>query len=102
MPWLPSQPLHVELPVQLSFQGALSVDEALSLCQAVCGGNSRSMGFILMPQPHSSAAHSAILSHRRLLEDKATAILAAVQKFMLVSSYIEVILGIEYQKMVFT
>ena len=54
------------------------MDEALNLCQAVCGGNSGSMGFILMPQNHSSTSHSAILSHRRLLEDKAEAILSRI------------------------
>ncbi|CAK9013615.1 Uncharacterized protein SCF082_LOCUS12009 [Durusdinium trenchii] len=41
--------------------GALSVDESLSLIQVRCGGNSSTLGFALMPQPHSSAAHTAIL-----------------------------------------
>ena len=55
--------------------GALSVDEALCLVQAICAGNAGSMGFVLMPQPHSSCSHTAILTHRRLLEDKAVATL---------------------------
>lgn len=54
------------------------MDESLSLCQAVCGGNSNSMGFILMPQAHSSTPHTAILKNRRLLEDKALAILESI------------------------
>ena len=54
------------------------MDESLSLCQAVCGGNSNSMGFILMPQAHSSTSHTAILKNRRLLEDKAVAILESI------------------------
>ena len=54
------------------------MDESLSLCQAVCGDNSNSMGFILMPQAHSSTPHTAILKNRRLLEDKALAILESI------------------------
>ena len=59
--------------------GALTVDEALTLSQAVCGGNAGTMAFILMPQQHSSCTHTAILAHRRLLEDKAAAILSGVK-----------------------
>jgi len=45
------------------------------LIQAVSGGNAGSVGFALLPQNHSSCSHTAILSHRRLLEDKAVAFL---------------------------
>ena len=55
--------------------GALSVDESLSLVQAVCGGNSSTLGFVLMPLPHSSAAHTAILNHRRAIENTCIATL---------------------------
>jgi len=65
-----------------SDRGALSVDEALNLVQAVLGGNSRSVGFILMPQAHSSTSHTAILKNRRLLEDKSIATLKSIKKLM--------------------
>ncbi|CAK9111224.1 unnamed protein product [Durusdinium trenchii] len=48
---------------------AISVDESLALVQAICGGNSSTLGFVLMPQPHSSATHTAILAHRRAIEN---------------------------------
>ena len=54
------------------------MDESLSLAQAVCGGNSGTMCFALLPQPHSSATHTAILQHRRLVEDKPVAILVCL------------------------
>ena len=54
------------------------MDESLNLCQAVTGGNSSSMGFILMPQAHSSTTHTAIVKNRRLLEDKALSILGCM------------------------
>ena len=54
------------------------MDESLSLAQAVCGGNTGTMCFALLPQPHSSATHTAILQHRRLVEDKAVAILVCL------------------------
>lgn len=55
--------------------GALSVDETFTLLQAVAGGNSNTMGFVLLPQTHSSCSRTAILAHRRLVEDKAVATL---------------------------
>ena len=54
------------------------MDESFTLAQAVCGGNAGSMAFVLMPQPHSSCSHTAILAHRRILEDKAVATLDGI------------------------
>ena len=65
-------------PSPVFCSGALSVDEAFTLAQAVCGGNAGTMAFVLMPQPHSSCSHTAILAHRRILEDKAVATLDGI------------------------
>ena len=38
--------------------------------QSVCSGNSGSLGFVTLPQYHSSTSKQAVIKHRRLLEDK--------------------------------
>ena len=55
------------------------MDECFSLIQAVAGGNSSTVGFVLMPHVHSSAALTTILKNRRLLEDKCTSLLGCVR-----------------------
>ena len=90
--WLQRSSPQLRLFVMLSYVcdknclGALSVDESMGLAQAVCGGNSGTMCFVLLPQPHSSAPHSAILGHRRLVEDRAIASLSSVcQQFFVIT-----------------
>ena len=58
--------------------GALSIDESVSLCQAVCSGNACSVTFFLLPQPLSSVNLTTVFKHRRLIEDKAVATLGSV------------------------
>lgn len=50
------------------------MDEALSLLQAVAGGNSSTVGFVMLPFNHSSTSFTSVLKNRRLLEDKCAAI----------------------------
>ncbi|CAJ1423296.1 unnamed protein product [Effrenium voratum] len=50
--------------------GAMAVDEAVSLCQAVSSGNPNTLAFFLLPQWHSSTSKTTVLKNRRLLEDK--------------------------------
>ena len=56
-----------------TISGAITVDEAVSLCQAVASGNTGTCSFFLLPQNHSSTNQMAVLAHRRLLEDKVVA-----------------------------
>ena len=58
--------------------GALSIDESITLGQAVCSGNANSSMFILLPQPHSSCSLVTILKHKRLVEDKMVATLTSM------------------------
>ena len=51
-------------------QGELIIDEAMDLFQAVTGGNSNSMAWIMQPMLHSSTDKLTVIKHRRLLEDK--------------------------------
>ena len=53
--------------------GSLAVEEALSLLQAVAGGNSSTVGLVLLPFNHSSTSWTSILKNRRILEDKCSA-----------------------------
>lgn len=58
--------------------GAMSLDESLTVMQAVCAGNSHSVGLILLPQRHSSCAFATVMNNRRLLEDKCIANLVCI------------------------
>ena len=51
-------------------QGPLSIDEGINVMQSACTGNSSTMGFVMLPQYHSSTSKAVVLKNRRLLEDK--------------------------------
>ena len=51
-------------------QGPLSIDEAITVIQTTCSGNSSTVALALLPQYHSSTSKSVVLKNRRLLEDK--------------------------------
>ena len=51
-------------------QGPLSIDEGINVMQSACTGNSSTMGFVMLPQYHSSTSKAVDLKNRRLLEDK--------------------------------
>lgn len=58
-----------------SFLGAMSVDEAVQICQSVSSGNPRTLCWFMLPQWHSSTGKCTVLKNRRLLEDKVVAFL---------------------------
>ncbi|CAJ1339584.1 unnamed protein product [Effrenium voratum] len=47
---------------------AMDVDGSIALAQGVSQGNQGTMGFVLLPQRHSSAPGERVLKNRRLLE----------------------------------
>lgn len=52
------------------------------------------MALILLPQPHSSCSHTAILKNRRLLEDKVVAMLGSNQILLFVLAYLSLCMGL--------
>ncbi|CAK9095185.1 unnamed protein product [Durusdinium trenchii] len=50
--------------------GAVAIDEAIQMCQAISTGNCRTLAFILLPQPYNTGHKALVNKHRRLLEDK--------------------------------
>lgn len=50
--------------------GALTIDEAVTLCQSVCSGNPSTLAWIMLPQYYTSSSKHSVLKNRRLLEDK--------------------------------
>lgn len=61
---------YIPTQVFVSLQGALTIDEAVSLGQAVAGGNPGTCVLVLLPQYHSSTSQINVIKNRRLLEDK--------------------------------
>ncbi|CAK9114032.1 Uncharacterized protein SCF082_LOCUS52831 [Durusdinium trenchii] len=60
-------------PVIVNLQaamGALTIDEAVTLCQSVCSGNPSTLAWIMLPQYYTSSSKHSVLKNRRLLEDK--------------------------------
>ena len=51
-------------------RGHLSIDECAQISQTVTTGSPASAALFLLPQWHSSAPKTAVVKHRRLLEDK--------------------------------
>ncbi|CAK9097690.1 unnamed protein product, partial [Durusdinium trenchii] len=49
---------------------ALTIDEAVTLCQSVCSGNPSTLAWIMLPQYYTSSSKHSVLKNRRLLEDK--------------------------------
>ena len=62
-----TRPIHASIPGQ-ELWAWMSRSPSHRQC---VGGNSGSMAFILLPQPHSSTTLTSIYKNRRLLEDKA-------------------------------
>lgn len=60
------------------------MDVSIALAQGVSQGNQGTMGFVLLPQRHSSAPGERVLKNRHLLEDKCVAPLSLQLHFFYV------------------